>query len=142
MITLTVKTEDFEGNLQQEECQFHLNKVELTEIDLKLNGGIAGEMKRIEESGDSERMFKFVKELMILGYGKKSANGKSFIKNEELTEEFRYGCAMPECLVQILQDETGASVFNFIKGMMPMSSQKAINDHIKSNPELSKFITN
>ena len=142
MITIDVKAEDFEGQVFTESCQFHLNKVELTELNLKYDGGIVGEMKRIEADGDTAKMFDFIKQLMILGYGRKSDNGKTFIKTKEITDEFQYGVVMPECLIQLLEDESGLAVFKFIRGMMPASAQQEIDRSVKSNPSLSAFAGN
>ena len=139
MIKITVKTEDFEGRIIEEECHFHLNKTELTELDLKYKGGLKGEIERLQKEKNVEELFQFVKELMILGYGIKTENGKAFIKRPEITEEFRYGYVLPECLVEIMDDETGAGVMKFIKGMMPVSTQQAIDEAAKKDPVLSKF---
>lgn len=139
MIKITVKTEDFEGRIVEEECHFHLNKTELTELDLKFKGGLKGEIERLQKEENAEEIFKFVKELMILGYGIKTENGKAFIKRPEITEEFRYGYILPECLVNIMEDETGAGVMKFIKGMMPVSAQAAIDEACKQDPKFSQF---
>lgn len=141
MINLTVKTEDFEGEVSEVVCQFHLNKTELTELNLRYakEGGLEGKMKQIEQENDPEAMFMFIKELMILGYGVKTEDGKAFIKKPELTEQFRYGYILPECMVKIMEDETGKGVINFVKGMMPKSTQDAINQEIQTRPELARF---
>lgn len=141
MINLTVKTEDFEGEVSEVTCQFHINKTELTELNLRYvkDGGLEGKMKQIEKKNDPEEMFNFIKELMILGYGVKTEDGKAFIKKPELTEQFRYGYILPECMVEIMKDETGKGVIMFIKGMMPKSAQDAINKEIQTRPELSQY---
>ena len=38
MIAITVKSEDFEGNIQETTCNFHLNKLEVTELEIKYGG--------------------------------------------------------------------------------------------------------
>ena len=53
-------------------------------------------------------MINFIEELVLNAYGKKSPDGKSFIKTPEIRKEFEYSQAYAELFEELLtnQDET------------------------------------
>lgn len=141
MIKLNLKVEDFEGNTQETECCFHLNKMELSELNVKYanDGGLEGHLKKLTDNKDPEAIYEFVKELMILGFGIKSDDGQAFIKSQIVKDTFRYGYILPECMLKIMSDETGKDVFNFIKGMLPKSSQDIIDQNVQNDPRFAQY---
>lgn len=140
MQQITVKYEDLDGNMQEETLFFHINKTEMSTLDLKYKDGFEAEIKRIQESEDREALFTLIKDVVIMSYGQKSANGKAFIKKPEVVEEFQYGPMLDEVLIHILQKEDGSGVFEFLLGCLPVSAKAAAIQKAQADPRLSNFV--
>ena len=71
-----------------EDFFFHLSKAELVELELSHKGGLSESLKRIVEAEDGKAIIAEFKNIILTAYGKQSDDGKRFIKNQELREEF------------------------------------------------------
>ena len=59
-----------------------------------------------------------------MAYGQKSADGRRFVKSEELTQEFLQTEAYSELFIKLLTDENAAS--DFINGIIPKIDKQNI----------------
>lgn len=120
MIKKTVTYTDFNGNERTEEKYFNLTQFELAELDLGvsgISGGLLGLLKKIVAEKDQRMIVEYVKKIVLLSYGEKSADGRHFVKSEEL----RNGFAPTEAFSKIFMELAGdADKFaEFINGIMP-----------------------
>ena len=91
MLKKTVVYEDFDGNVRTEDLYFFIPKTELTEMELSTPGGFARKLERISTEADGGEIMKTFKEIILMAYGEKSADGRAFIKKRNgvrLAEEF------------------------------------------------------
>ena len=133
MIKKTITYEDFNGNQQTETFCFNLTKTELMELELGDN--LSESIKKMVETNDKYAILKLIRKIILLAYGKKSDDGKRFIKNEELIEEFEQSAAYEALFDLLTNDETEAT--SFIEGVVPpqvMAEAKKMD-----NKELKKL---
>ncbi len=126
MYKKTIKYTDYNGEEREEDFYFNLNKAEIVDMQLSVNGGFDEYIKRITAERDTAKLIKLFKELVLRSYGEKSIDGKRFIKDAEKTLEFTQTEAFSEFYV-LLATNTDEAVA-FIKGIFP------------SSPELNKEI--
>lgn len=117
MIKKTVNYTDFNGVAQTEELYFNLTKMELVKLDTEFVGGLQQTIQTAVDNNDTKTIMDCIEKILIKGYGKKSDDGKRFIKSAEMAEEFKQSAAFDEVFYQIASNEDEASAF--ITGLMP-----------------------
>ena len=88
MYNKTVTYEDYKGNTRTEDFYFNLNKAELVELELSTKGGLTVMMDRIIAAQDNATLFKIFKDLVSKSYGVLSDDGRKFVKNQEVLDDF------------------------------------------------------
>lgn len=124
MYTKQVKYTDFEGNERQEDLQFNLTKAELMEMQLSENGGLEKKIKAITAAQDTKEIIELFKSILINSYGKVSPDGKRFIKNQELRDEFVQSEAYSEMFMMLATDSSEAE--KFINGIIPKDMRQNV----------------
>lgn len=102
---------DFHGVSRTEEAFFYLNESELMELSLTPEGGFNTMIKRIIETNDGKMIIKTFREIILKAYGKKSPDGRQFIKSDELSKEFSQTPMFNELLMEIVMDANKAAEF-------------------------------
>lgn len=125
MYVKTVEYEDYDGNKRKEDLYFHLNEAELFETQVSTIGGFEELVQRIIKTRNTPELMRVFKELLHKSYGVKSPDGKRFIKNDEVWDEFIQSEAYSVFFMQLLGDDIEAA--NFINGVIP----KKLRDQIK-----------
>lgn len=124
MLKKTITYEDYDGNTRTEDFYFNLNEAELTELRLSRNGGIEVMMDRIVKEQNAPEIIALVKEIIMLAYGKKSDDGKTFMKSPEISQEFVCTEAYNELFMDVVSSPESAS--NFFNAILPKKIQQAI----------------
>lgn len=123
MIKTTVSYENFDGETVTEDLYFHLNKAELLELEVSApSGSFADDLQKITTSGNVRDILDVFKMLIIASYGKRSEDGKRFLKTKEIREEFEGSEAYSEILFKLLSDEKEAIAF--FQNLLPKSLLK------------------
>lgn len=117
MIKQDITYTNFEGEQETETLYFHLNKVELMEMQVSEKRGLAQYITDIQKAENNKEIFRLFKEIVLRAYGERSEDGKKFIKNERLREEFEGSLAYEELMVKLVT-ETDFAV-KFVNGIMP-----------------------
>ena len=125
MLKKTITYTDYNGSERTEDFYFNLTKAEVMEMELSVNGGLAEMIKKIIASQDTPSLVKIFKDLVLRAYGEKSADGKRFIKNEELKNEFVQTEAYSQLFMELATDADAAS--NFVNGIVPADVRDAAN---------------
>lgn len=129
MLKKTITYPDFDGNTRTEDFYFNLKKSEILEMHLETVGGLKQMLETIIAKQDAPKMTAVFKELILKSYGEKSADGKRFIKSEELSKEFEETNAYDILFVELMDANNAAA---FINGIIPaeladeVEKQKAI----------------
>lgn len=122
---------DFDGNDQVEEVRLNLTKNECRELDLKYEeeGGLFAHLKGlIRKRADGETaikpMFDFLKEIIEMAYGKKSADGRRFVKfdrdGNRLSYEFMDSACFDALMDKILSEDM--DIEQFILAIFPKTA--------------------
>lgn len=117
MVTKEITYTDYNGQERTEKYQFNFTKAELTEMELSVNGGLSAMMERVKETDDRPELMRIFKELILKAYGVKSADGKRFVKSEELRTEFSQTEAYSELYMELVTNTDSAIAF--FNGLIP-----------------------
>lgn len=121
MIEKTVTYKDYDGNERTETFFFHLTQADIVLMEHSVEGGFDKRLKRIVDSQDNVEIAKTFKKLILDSYGEKSPDGRRFIKNEKLREEFSQTEAFSIIFMSFLENPSVGA--EFIKGIMPEFKQ-------------------
>lgn len=117
MVVKKIKYVDYKGVEREEEFYFNLSKAEVAEMELSHAGGLSEKIKRIVATQDGAEIIALFKDLIIRSYGVISDDGKRFIKNDKLREEFAQTEAYSELFMELAGDADAASAF--VNGIIP-----------------------
>lgn len=117
MLKKTIKYTDFNDQEVEEDFYFHLSKAELVELELSTQGGLSESLKQIVASEDGKRIIEEFKKIILTSYGKRSEDGRRFIKNQELRDEFESTEAYSALFMELVTDTQAA--IEFINGIIP-----------------------
>ena len=129
MLKKTIKYTDYNGVERVEDHYFNLNQFELTELAAELQDGLFEAVNegsdrtqqqtaiRIHDKLGGKGIIEFIKKLVIKSYGVKSPDGKRFIKNQELCDEFVQSIAFDTFMMELMSDDMAAA--NFVNAIIP-----------------------
>lgn len=117
MYVKKITYEDYDGNTREEKFYFHLNKAELMKMQFSVKGGYEAHLKRLLETQNEPEIMKIFEDFIDATYGVKSADGKNFIKNEQVLMEFKQSEAYSNFFMELMSSQKAQ--LEFIKGIMP-----------------------
>lgn len=124
MLTKSITYTDYNGEQRTETFYFNLTKAELAELNLSTEGGLQNVLQKIIDSKNVPEITKWFKKIIVMAYGEKSPDGRRFIKNRELTEEFLQTEAYSELFMELLSNDESAS--DFVNGIVPRIDAQVI----------------
>lgn len=119
MLKKTITFEDLDGNKVTEDFYFNLTKPEIVELEVSYEGGLVEHLKRIggAEKPNGALIMSTFKDLLVKSVGRRSEDGRRFIKNQQITDEFFESDAYSVFFMELVTDaEAGAT---FVNGVMP-----------------------
>lgn len=126
MVKETITYTDYNGVERKEEYLFNLNKAELMELEMTTEGGLSAMIQSIIDANNIPEIVKIFKKLLLMAYGKKSPDGRRFIKSEELSKEFAQTEAYSELFMELATNAEKAA--EFINKMIPEIPEVPEND--------------
>lgn len=117
MIKKTITYTDYNGIERKEDFYFNLTKAEVMEMEMSTQGGLAEMIQRIVAAQDQPAIIKVFKDLIVKAYGVKSPDGKKFIKNQEVVDDFVQTEAFSELFMELATDADAAA--KFVNGIVP-----------------------
>ena len=128
MLKKTITYTDYNGVERKEDFYFNLSKAEIMEMELSTTGGLAEMILKVVAAQDTPSIMKIFKELILKAYGEKSADGKRFIKNSELTAAFEQTEAYSNLFMELATDADAAA--KFVNAIVPADLAKQIPDQL------------
>ena len=117
MLKQQVTYEDFDGNTQSETLYFNLNRMELISFQKRYGSeNMENYINKLIEEKQIEPMYDLLNDFVLTAYGVRSEDGKRFIKNDEIREEFKQSLAY-EALIEDFHDDSRKVLENFIAGV-------------------------
>ena len=121
MLKKTMTYKDYNNVERTEDFYFALNKAELTMMDFSHPGGLQQYIKEITDAKDTAALILLFKDLLMLSYGEKSADGKKFMKKDSfgnpLNLNFEASPVYEELFMLFGTNADAAS--EFIQGIIP-----------------------
>lgn len=117
MLKKTITYTDFNDEQVSEDHFFHLSKAELVELELSHEGGLSESLKKIIEAQDGKAIVAEFKNIILSAYGKRSEDGRRFIKNQQLRDEFESSEAYSTLFMELVLDADKAA--EFVNGIIP-----------------------
>lgn len=122
MIKKTVSYVDYDGHDRVENFYFNLTQTELTDLSVKHSGGLNDYIQSIIDAKDVKELYSLFKEIIDMSYGKKSEDGRRFMKSQEILDDFKQTLAYDKLVVSLANDEEEAAAF--IQGVIPSTEKK------------------
>lgn len=121
---------DYDDNQRTEEFCFNLTKAEIMEMEMGTYGGMQKMLERIVAEQDTVKIAEMFKYIILKAYGKKSPDGKRFIKSDELREEFAQTEAYSDLFMELATDADAAAAF--INAIVPKGLAEKADTGLKA----------
>lgn len=131
MITQTIKYEDYDGNEVTEDFYFNLTKLEVMEMEIRHEGGLSNYIEKLTKTTAGVEAYDLFKTIILSSCGKKSDDGRRFLKSPEITADFEQSPALGELIFGFLED--GNSAAEFIRGLLPAKLVKDVEEEARRN---------
>lgn len=132
MVKKSIKYTDFNGNEQVDECYFNLSQSELTQLEVSEKGGFENYISKMIAEQDNKKIYALFKEIVLMSYGEKSFDGKSFIKKKmidgqlvNLRNQFEQTMAFDTLMMELISGGE-KTVAEFINKLIPNELQEEI----------------
>lgn len=122
MFKHTVSYVDFNSNQRTEDLYFHLSLPEVTRLEAEIGMGFEDHIKQLTEKQDLKTLLGFLERILLMSYGQKTSDGRSFVKNDKSREEFEHSQAYAEMFEQVITDKDLA--YRFGTGVADNGKQK------------------
>lgn len=133
MLKLTRTYEDYNGNSRTEDFYFNLTQAEVIEMEVSVDGGLVEHINRIVAAQNGREIIALFKDLVLRAYGEKSADGKRFVKNQEIRDAFAQTEAYSDLFMELATDAKAAA--DFVNGIIP--AQKVDKQPKLATPDAS-----
>ena len=118
MLEKKIKYTDLRGHEREDTFMFHLNKSELLKLEMSVPGGFTAKINKMVDKEDAPEIVETFENFILSSYGEISEDGKSFIKNKELTDRFKNSEAYSELFMELISNPESAKAFVF--GVIPV----------------------
>lgn len=117
MIKRTIEYVDYNGNERVEDFYFDLTKAELVEYQWSTDEGMSQKLEQIIKAEKPSDLIRYFKDIILISVGKKSEDGKRFIKNQDIIDEFVQSPAYSILFMELSENADAAA--EFVNGIIP-----------------------
>lgn len=118
MLKKTMTTVDFGGTERTEDYYFNLTKAEIMEMQLCTDGGFVETVKKIVEAKNQLELTRLFKKIICASYGVLSPDGRKFVKNQQVLDDFMATQAYSDLYIELLSGD-GKAAEDFVDGILP-----------------------
>lgn len=118
MLKKTMTTVDFGGTERTEDYYFNLTKAEIMEMQLCTDGGFVETVKKIVEAKNQLELTHLFKKIICASYGVLSPDGRKFVKNQQVLDDFMATQAYSDLYIELLSGD-GEAAEDFVNGILP-----------------------
>jgi len=131
MLKKTITYEDYNGDTVTDDFYFNLTKVECMELEYSFgaNNTLTNTITTLVESNDVGALIAAIKKILLMSYGIKTPDGKRFIKNDSIREEFEQSPAFEKIYWDLVTNQDEAA--SFISGIVPQN----VRDSLGADPK-------
>lgn len=135
MLKKVITYTDYNGEDRTEPFYFNLSRSELVDMAIGDKIDLGQKLRSISEETNKTKLMDAFKEIIKASYGIKSDDGRRFIKNDEVFEEFTQTEAYANLITEIVFDASKA--VEFINGIMPKKFLDEINAQVEAGDLVS-----
>lgn len=134
MLKKTMTYTDYNGNQVTDDFYFNLTKAELIELEISTDkaAGLEATINKLQEELNGAEIMALFKKIIRKAIGKKSVDGKRFIKNDEIADEFMQTEAYSDLFMEICTDAKKAA--EFFNAIVPQSEEQQRQASVPAPP--------
>lgn len=117
MLERTFTYTGFDGKEHKDTWCFYLSKADLLEIHLGTYVGLDVLMQRLIDAQNGKEIMAIVKEIILKSVGRPSVDGRRFIRNQEIRDEFEQTESFSQLFEELVLD--GDKALEFISAIVP-----------------------
>lgn len=121
----------YDGKPKKDTYWFNLSEAELYEIDLSSIRGFTGEMNKLLKEERTKEIVEAFKGVILMSVGTISADGRKFLKNEEIREDFYRSKAYSQLFVELVS--SGEKLAEFLKCAIPEEVRESMENREKES---------
>jgi len=125
MLKKTITYTDYNGTERTEDFYFNLSKAEVAELEMGIDGGLSAMIDKIVAAKDTPAILAIFKKLVLQAYGEKSADGKRFVKSEEISTAFSQTEAYSDLYMTLATNADEAA--KFFNGIIPSVDKNTVD---------------
>lgn len=136
MIKKTITFKDLDGNDLTEDFYFAINTAEVTEL-VVMDESLMEFFEKISEHQDGDELplkgsevMQVFKRFISMSVGKRSEDGRRFIKNDDIRDDFMQTNAYSTLFMDLVTNPTEAA--NFINGIIPDNLPEIVENMAKN----------
>ena len=141
MLKKSITYVDYNGEKQTDECYFNLSKAELLELGMSEQGGFDNYIRTLIAEKDNKKIYEMFKNIVLMSYGRKSADGRTFIKKKMvdgqmiyLKDEFEQTEAFTELMMELVSGGDDA-MSKFINALIPKEIAEQASKQLAAEAE-------
>ena len=123
MLKKVITYTDYDGVERTETFHFNFTKAEVAEMEMSTEGGLAKKIEKIVEAKDQKEIIALFKEVVLSAYGEKTADGRRFVKSQEIRDAFAQTEAFSELFMELATNTDAAIAF--LNGIIPQVPAKS-----------------
>lgn len=127
MLTKAITYTNYNGEKRTKNFYFNLTRTELAKMEICEKAGLEETIKEMINTDDRKRIIELFDAIVLGSVGEKSADGETFIKNDEIRESFKNHPAYDELFMSLLNTDAMA---DFISKIIPQD----LAEEVKKNP--------
>lgn len=124
MLKKSITYKDLDGNDVTDDFFFNLSKAEIAEMELSKRGGLGAYLQEIIQAEDGGQIIDTFKEIICKAVGRRHEDGRQFVKNQEIVNEFLNSDAYSVLFMELVTDAEASS--QFIRSIVPHEMSEAI----------------
>jgi hypothetical protein len=126
----TITYKDLDGNDITDDFYFNLSKAEIAEWKLSFGEqeDLASYIKDIIKNKNTSVIIKLFKDLLGRSVGRRSEDGKRFIKNDDIRDAFMQSDAYSVFFMELVTNANAG--VEFIRGVLPSDLANDVDKHI------------
>lgn len=117
MFKKSITFPDLDGKPVTEDFYFNLSKIELAEMSIIDGGTLADRIKLVSMSSEAADVYPVLKEIILASVGRRSIDGKRFVKSEDIRNDFLQTNAYETMIFELLRDAKTSA--EFMNGVLP-----------------------
>lgn len=130
MLKKTITYNDLDNNEVTEDFYFNLTMAELTKMQLTAEGGMEAYLTKVIQSNSGADIIKAFDEILGMAYGRRSEDGKTFVKKPEYYEQFKGTEAYSQLFMELVTDADASA--RFMGGLVPANLAAQVRASIKT----------